>query len=134
VAKFQRPADDFWVTDLRSDLDIVRRHTAAGFDPIPREVVRLRLFILYDFLWANGLLTERLAANPEDVESGTALHNRHLTDDGYYFLQKYLPRWQGRLYKHTTEAKERGFLAKWFEQFAGSKSAEPGTAPDRPRD
>ena len=94
MAKVQRPADDFWVTDLKSDLDIVRRHTAAGFDPLPRDAVRLRLFILYDFLWANGLLTERLAASPEDVKPGTALHNRHLTDDGYYFLQKYLPRWQ----------------------------------------
>jgi len=121
VAKFLRPTDDFWVSDLKSDLDIVRRHTSAGFEPIPRDVVRLRLFILYDFLWANGLLTERLAARPEDVRSATELHNCHLTDDGYYFLQKYLPRWQGRLYKHTTEAKEREFLARWYKQFVASK-------------
>ncbi|MFO0808524.1 MAG: hypothetical protein U0746_07875 [Gemmataceae bacterium] len=131
MAKFQRPAGDFWVTDLQSDLDIVRRHTVAGFDPIPRDVVRLRLFILFDFLWAHGLLTERLAATPADVTPGTALHNRHLTEDGYYFLQKYLPRWQGRLYKHSTEAKERGFLTKWFEQYAGSKSTELGAAAHR---
>ncbi|HKB01593.1 MAG TPA: hypothetical protein VKD90_05205 [Gemmataceae bacterium] len=131
MAKFKRPANDFWVTDLKSDLDVVRRHTAAGFESIPRDVVRLRLFILYDFLWTNGLMTQRLAARPEDVKPGTALHNRHLTDDGYYFLQKYLPRWQGRLYRHTTEAKERGFLARWYEQFAVSSRAETGAAVDR---
>jgi len=128
VAKFKRPVGDFWITDLKSDLDTVRRHTAAGFDPIPREIVRLHLFLLYDFLWVNGLLTERLATKPEDVKPDTALHNRHLTDAGYYFLQKYLPRWQGRLDKHTTEAKERGFLAKWYEQFVASKSAAQGTS------
>lgn len=130
MAAFQRPAGDFWVTDLKSDLEIVRRHTAAGFDPIPREVVRLRLYILYDFLWTNGLLTEKLASTAENVEPDTAMHNRHLTDDGYYFLQKYLPRWQSRIYKHTTEAKERGFLAKWYEQFVVSKSADPGAEAD----
>jgi hypothetical protein len=133
MAKFQRPVGDFWVTDLKSDLDIVRRHTEAGFDPIPRAVVRLRLFILYDFLWAHGLLTERLAVREQDVKPDTALYNRHLTDDGYDFLQKYLPRWQDRLYKHTTEAKERGFLAKWYEQFVTSKSAEPRAAAGRGR-
>ena len=121
MAKFQRPTDDFWITDLKSDLDIVRRHTAAGFAPIPREVVRLRLFILYDFLWVNGLLTKRLAARPQEVKANSSLRNRHLTDDGYYFLQKYLPRWEGRLYKHTTEAKERGYLTKWYKQFVAAK-------------
>jgi hypothetical protein len=130
VAKFQRPADDLWVIDFKSDLDIVRRYTAAGFDPMPREVARLRLFILYDFLWANRLRTDRLAARPEDVKPDTALHKSRLTDDGYFFLQKYLPRWQGRLYRHTTDAKKRGFLAKWYAQFAVSKSAKPGTAPE----
>jgi hypothetical protein len=128
MAKFERPAADFWVTDLKSDLDIVRRHTAAGFHAVPHEVVRLRLFILYDVLWANGLLYERLAARMEDVKPDTALHNRHLTDDGYYFLQKYLPRWQSRLYKYTTEVKERGFLAKWYDQFMTSRSAEENAA------
>ncbi len=122
MAKFERPAGDFWVIDLRSDLDVVDRHTAAGFDPIAPDVVRLRLFLLYDFLWATGLLTEQLAAGPEDVKPDTALHNRHLTDDGYYFLQKYLPRWQGRLYKHTTDAGERKFLVRWYEQFVGARS------------
>ena len=133
MAKFERPADDFWVTDLKSDLNIVRQHTAAGFAPIPSDVVRLRLFILYDFLWGNGLLKEQLATRPEDVEADTTLRNRHLTDDGYYFLQRYLPRWQGRLYKHTTEVKERGFLDKWHEQFVVSRNAEPSGARERPK-
>lgn len=120
MAKFNRPLDDFWVTDLKSDLDIVHRHTAAGFTPVPPEVVRLRLFILYDFLWTNGLITGQLAAAPDRLDEDTALHNRHLTDDGYRFLQAYLHRWQARLYKHTNEAKERAFLKKWYELFLAS--------------
>ena len=124
MAKYQRPARDFWVTDFKSDLEIVRKYTVAGFDPVPSEIVQLRLFILYDFLWSNGLLTEQLATMAEDIKLGTALHKRHLTDDGFYFLQKYLPRWQARLYKHTTKAKERGFLVKWHEQYVASKRNE----------
>ena len=123
MAKFQRPANDFWISDLKSDLDIVRRHTDAGFDPIAKEVIQLRLFILYDFLWGKGLLVEQLAEQIEDIKPDTALWNRHLTPDGYDFLQKYLPRWQSRSYKHTTEVKERGFLDKWYQQFVASKNA-----------
>jgi hypothetical protein len=104
-------------------LEIVTRHTAAGFDPIPPNIIRLRLFILCDFLWANKLLTEQLVFNAEEVKPDTSLHNRHLTDDGYYFLQRYLSRWQGRLYKHSSEAKERDFLTKWYQQFRNSKPA-----------
>jgi hypothetical protein len=32
-------------------------------------------------------------------------------------MQRYLMRWQGRLYKHTTERKERDFLEKWYAAF-----------------
>jgi hypothetical protein len=123
MAKFARPAKDFWVTDLKSDLGIVAAHTEAGFDPISDAVVRLRLFILYDFLWSKGLLTERLVEDPDEVRPDTALWNRHLTDEGYYFLQKYLPCWQGRLYKHTSEDKERSYLQRWHAQFAEAQSA-----------
>jgi hypothetical protein len=123
VARFPRPAGDFWITDLKSELDTASRFAEAGFDPVPDGVVRLRLFLLYDFLWSRGLLRERLAAGLEHVTSEAALWNRHLTDDGYYFLQQFLPRWQRRLLKHTTEAKERAFLEKWYRQFAASETA-----------
>ena len=114
---FERPAKDFWITDLKSDLDIVAAHTRAGFPEVPAEVVRRRLFLLLDFLWSKDLLTHRLASSPQDVVPGLGLRNRDLTEEGYYFLQRYLPRWQGRLYKHTTEAKERAFLDKWYGTF-----------------
>jgi hypothetical protein len=122
VKHFERPAEDFWITDLKSDLDIVATHTRAGFADIPAEVVRRRLFTLLDFLWSKELLTRQLATSPEDVVPELALRNRDLTEDGYHFVQRYLPKWQGRLYKHTTESKERGFLEKWYDQFkAGSR-------------
>jgi hypothetical protein len=117
VKHFERPATDFWITDLKSDLNIVAAHTRAGFAEVPAEVVRLRLFVLLDFLWSKDLLTHRLATSPEDVAPGLALRNHDLTEEGYYFLQRHLPRWQGRLYKHTTEAKERAFLPKWYAAF-----------------
>jgi len=121
MAKFVRPTTDFWCTDLKSDLQIVATHTKAGFDPIPDETVRARLFILFEFLYSNGLITAQLASSIEDIKPETALWNRHLTDEGYYFLQKYLPRWQGRLYKHTSALKERTYLARWYEQFRESR-------------
>lgn len=117
MAKYLRPQNDFWITDLKSTLDIVERHTQAGFPHIPEDIVRLQLFMLFDFLYQQGFLTERLAASAQDLQPDAALRNRHLTEDGYYFLQKYLPRWQDRLYKFTNEAKERGFLEKWYQQF-----------------
>ena len=123
---FDRPAKDFWITDLKSDLDIVATHTSAGFTEVEADVVRLRIFILFDFLWSKDLLTEQLAASPEDVVPGLALRNRHLTEDGYYFLQRYLPRWQRRLYKHTAEAKERAFLEKWYGEFEGGSRRTRG--------
>jgi len=117
MAKYLRPDNDFWITDIKSTLDIVERHTQAGFPPIPESIVRLQLFLLFDFLYQKGFITDRLAASAQDLKIDTSLRNQHLTEDGYYFLQKYLPRWQDRLYKYTNEAKELGFLEKWYQQY-----------------
>ncbi len=117
MAKYLRPTNDFWVTDLKSTLEIVARHTQAGFSPLPESTVRLHEFLLFEFLYQKGLIAQRLAENPQELQPNIALRNRHLTDKGYYFLQKYLPRWQERLYKHTNEAKEWGYLEKWYQQF-----------------
>ena len=115
--RYERPSGDFWITDLKSELEIVAAHTRAGFAAIPRDVVRLRLFMLFDFLHGKGLLNRRLAPSADSVTPTLALRNQHLTDAGYYFLQRYHPRWQGRLYKHTNEARERAFLEKWYAEF-----------------
>src|SRR5207302_1175059 len=120
MAKMTRPEEDFWAIDLKSDLDVVSRHTKAGFDPIPDEIVRLRLFILLDFLGQKKLLKSRMVKTVADVKPETALWNRHLTDDGYYFLQKYIDKWYQRMHKHTNADKERGFLAKWYQKFKES--------------
>lgn len=128
---FERPTEDFWICSLKSSLEIVSRHTNAGFHELPECVVRIHEFILFDFLFEKGLITERLAISSETLHPDTSLHNRHLTDKGYYFLQKFLPRWQARLYKHTTEAKERAFLEKWHAQFE-SQRAQQGAPLDVP--
>ena len=117
MAKFLRPYNDFWITDLKSTLDIMERHTQAGFPPIPENIVRLQLFLFFDFLYQKGFIADRLAASAQDLKPELSLRNQHLTEDGYYFSQKYLPMWQDRLYKFTTEAKELRFLEKWYQQY-----------------
>jgi hypothetical protein len=128
---FKRPENDFWVCSLKSSLEIVANHARAGFAQLDESVVRDHEFVLFDFLFQNGLIIEQLALSASALLPETSLHNRHLTDTGYYFLQRFLPRWQGRLYKHTTAAKERAFLEKWYRQFV-AEQAQPGIQADRP--
>lgn len=99
------------------DLDIVQRHTKAGFEHIPDGLVYRRFFQFLDFIQRHGFTIRTVAASLEDVSLTTALRNSDLTDDGFRFIQHAQPRWSGRLYKDDGEQKELRFLEKWLHTF-----------------
>jgi hypothetical protein len=98
-------------------LEIVKIHTDAGFEDIPRPEVIQNFWILIEFLQSNHLTKRLVAASLEEMSDETRLCNFDLTDDGYYFLQKYLGRYHGRLYKRDTVQKSKQFLTKWLNEF-----------------
>jgi len=112
-----RPEKDFTVCSIAWDLDIVRRHTQAGFDHIPDSVVYRRFFQFLDFIQRHGFTVRTVAASLAEVSTSTALCNSDLTDDGFRFIQHAEPRWASRLYKDCGEQKELKFLEKWLQTF-----------------
>jgi hypothetical protein len=120
-----RPEKDFTVCSIAWDLDIVQRHTNAGFDHIPDSIVYRRFFQFLDFIQRHGFTVRIVAASLSDISPSTALRNSDLTDDGFRFIQHAQPRWVSRLYKDRGEQKELQFLEKWFQTFEPSSSATP---------
>src|SRR5436853_5614809 len=118
-----RPEKDFTVCSIAWDLDIVQRHTNAGFDHIPDSIVCRRFFQFLDFIQRHGFTVRTVAASLADISPSTALRNSDLTDDGFRFIQHAQPRWAGRLYKDRGEQKELQFLTKWFQTFEPSAAA-----------
>ena len=116
----KRPAQDFRITCCASELDIEARHRAAGFDPIPREVILRRFFTFIDFLQQKGLAARTVAATLEEVDDGSELRNVDLTDDGFEFVRQYHGKWLNRMYKDAGDSKERAVLEKWFQKFLGT--------------
>jgi hypothetical protein len=60
----------------------VECHTQADFPQIPESIVRLQLFLLFDFLYQAGFITVRLAESAQDFKLDMSLRNQHLTKDG----------------------------------------------------
>ena len=116
----QRPVQDFRVTGVAWQLDNEARHRAAGFDPIPREVILRRYFSFIDFLQQKGLTARTIAVALDDVDDGSELRNADLTDDGFEFVRQYHGQWLNRMYKDAGDAKERAVLEKWYQKFRGS--------------
>jgi len=114
---FERPSKDFTVTSSEWQLDIVRNHTNAGFEHIPDSEVMDKFWVLLCFLQEHGMLQSFPAACRQDVDMRTTLKNSDLTDKGYYFLQRNVQRWGGRLYKRQAKDKDRAFLEKWYAEF-----------------
>ena len=117
MKQHQRPAEDFRISSVAWELDIEARHRAGGFDPIPREVVVRRFFAFVDFLQQNGMTARTVAVALDDVDESTELRNRDLTDRGFAFVRQYHGKWLNRMYKDGGDAKERGFLEKWYQTF-----------------
>ena len=120
-----RPEKDFTVCSIAWDLDIVQRHTKAGFEHIPESLVFRRFFQFLDFIQRHKFTARTVAASLEDVSPSTVLRSSDLTDDGFRFTQYAQPRWSGRLYKDAGEQKELQFLEKWLGAFDASHAALP---------
>jgi len=112
-----RPEKDFRVDCVAWSLDIVRRHTDAGFPDITRDVVVRRFWQYSRFLQSHSLTVRTIARSPAEVDDATELKNSDLTAEGFRFVQYSHPRWVQRLYKDTGEQKEDGYLKKWYEKF-----------------
>ena len=112
-----RPEKDFTICSIEWDLDIVQRHTKAGFDHIPDGIVYRRFFQFLDFIQRHGLTVRTVAASLPDVTATTALRNSDLTDEGFRFIQYAEPRWCNRLYKDRGPDKEIAFLERWFQSY-----------------
>lgn len=115
--KHQRPAKEFTVTSLVWEREIEQRHRDGGFPPIPDEVIVRRFWQFLCFLQQHGLTTRILADSLAAVSGSTALRNNDLTDEGFYFVQRFHGRWLNRTRKDCGEQKEDAFLAKWYDQF-----------------
>ena len=120
-----RPEKDFTVCSIAWDLDIMQRHTKAGFEHIPDDIVYRRFFQFLDFIQRHGFTVRTVATSLADVSPSTTLRNSDLTDDGFRFIQHAQPRWSARLYKDRGEQSELQFLEKWFQTFEPSPVSMP---------
>jgi len=112
-----RPEKDFTICSIAWDLDIVQRHTSAGFDHIPDSIVYRRFFQFLDFIQRHGLTARTVATSLADITPSTILRNSDLTEHGFRFIQYAEPRWCKRLYKDTGADKEIAFLDRWFQKY-----------------
>jgi hypothetical protein len=119
---FQRPDKDFTCQYVKWTIDIAKNHTNAGFAEVPRAAIIQHHWVLLDFLQSNQLTKHVVSPSLESITDETKLTNFDLTEDGYYFLQNYLQKHSGRLYKRDSLEKSRSFLEKWFVDFKKKKS------------
>jgi hypothetical protein len=112
-----RPEKDFRVTSLAWEIDIEKRHVVAGFAPVPVDVIRRRYFQFLSFLQEHGMTARTVCLRLDDVGELSEWRNADLTDEGFYFAQKYHGRWLNRTRKDGGEAKEAAFLKKWLSEF-----------------
>lgn len=125
--KHPRPTNDFTVTSLAWERDFEQHHQRAGFPPIPDEVLVRRFWQFLRFLQQHRLTSRVVAANAAELSADTALRNSDLTDEGFYFIQRFHGRWLNRSRKDSGETKEDKFLTKWYHQFLQqSKPHGPG--------
>jgi hypothetical protein len=115
--KHPRPTNDFTVTSLAWERDFEQRHQRAGFEPIPDEVLVRRFWQFLRFIQQHGLTSRVVAHSAAELSADTALLNSDLTDEGFYFIQRFHGRWLNRVHKDSGETKEDAFLTKWYDQF-----------------
>ena len=117
--KYPRTEDDFIIENVSGLLNIVKKHTDAGFDDIPLSIIYRRFYQLIKFLQDNNLTIRILYEDLQEITNESELRNSHLNDKGFYFLQYSLTKWEVRLYKDAGEKKEWQYLEKWFITFQG---------------
>ena len=128
-----RPAKEFTVCSIAWHLDIVQRHTKAGFEDVPDEIVYRRFFQFLDFIQRHGFTVHTVAASLADVTRATALRNSDLTDEGFRFIQYAENRWCSRLYKDTGAEKEWAFLERWLRSYLAARPLLVSVAKDERR-
>lgn len=116
-----RPANDFRVTSLAWEIDIEKRHTDAGFAPVPRDVLVRRYFQFLNFLQKEGMTDRIVCARIEEVGEQSEWRNSDLTDEGFYFVQRFHGRWLNRTHEDRGEQKEEAFLMRWLAEFRSTK-------------
>ncbi len=114
-----RPAKPFRTSSLASNIDIVARHTRAGFSHVPEDYVRWHYSFFIRFVAQKGYLLRA-----DDVDAKSELWSNDLTAEGYRFVQYAEDRWLNRLHKREDESTGANFLRKWHDSF---KSLPRGT-------
>jgi hypothetical protein len=112
-----RPEKDFRVTCVTWELDIERRQVDGGFAPVAREIIIRRYFQFLDFLQRHHMTTRVICSAATHLTGESEWRNSDLTDEGFYFTQRYHGRWLDRKRKDTGEANEEKFLQKWLNEF-----------------
>ena len=112
-----RPAKEFTVDSIAWIIQREQRFHSAGFPPVPCEVLLRRFWQLVCFLQQRGLTVRQIAGSIADISEESVLRNSDLTDEGFYFLQRFHGRWTNRASKDRGEQKEEAFLTKWYDQF-----------------
>jgi len=115
--KHPRPTYEFAITSLAWQRDIEANYQRGGFEPIPDEVIVRRFWQFLCFIQLHGLTTRTVASSPTELSDDTILHNSDLTEEGFYFIQRFHGRWLNRTRKDRGETKEESFLIKWYDQF-----------------
>ena len=123
-----RPTIDFRIVSFQSIIEIEANHRRAGFSEIRYEVLRRRFWQLLSFLDCQGYRLSQHRTSAEDIGPSSDLKNFDLNDDGYLFVQRYLDKWHGRLYKDKGAEAEWRFLEKWHSQFVAERLNSTTTA------
>ena len=112
-----RTTDNFVIDSVYGLKDIVNRHTVAGFEHIPDAIVYRRFYQLVKFLQDHDMTNVILFRSEDDLNDQSELRNSIINDQGFYFLQYALGKWEDRLYKDQGADKEWKFLEKWYWTF-----------------
>jgi hypothetical protein len=116
MKKRTRPAADFRVSSVASELDINARHAEAGFDPVPEAVTRRRFYVFVAFLQRHGLTTRTIVGSLAEVGPDTEFRNSDLTDEGFEFTRRFHGRWLNRMGKGVGDAADEAYLERWLRQ------------------
>ena len=112
-----RPTKDFRIASFQTIIEIGATHRRSGFSQVRYGVVQGHFWQLLSFLDRQSYRVSKHQTSMEDVGPGSDLMNSDLNHEGYQFIQRYLDKCHGRLYKDKgAEAKWR-FLEKWHFQF-----------------
>jgi hypothetical protein len=112
----KKPVKPFRLSSLASHIDIVARHTRAGFEHVPDHYVRWHYVFFMVYLAEKHYLVPP-TKSVDDALAKIDLWSTDLTDDGYRFVQYAEDRWLGRLRKNDDAVAGRKYLDKWHRAF-----------------